>query len=61
MSMLARLLHAGRTAANNPLIAAKRQDTISAAVIVGDFRTGYTYVGRIAMTMEIIQHFVWAD
>jgi hypothetical protein len=44
-----------------PLIAAKRQDTISAAVIVGDFRTGYTYVGRIAMTMEIIQHFVWAD
>ena len=25
-------------------------------MIVGDFRTGYTIVDRIGMTMEIIQH-----
>jgi hypothetical protein len=30
-------------------------------MIVGDFGTGYTIVDRIAMTMEIVQHFVWAD
>jgi HK97 family phage major capsid protein len=27
-------------------------------IIVGDFRTGYTIVDRIAMTMEIVQHLV---
>jgi HK97 family phage major capsid protein len=35
--------------------------TGSEIMIVGDFRTGYTIVDRIAMTMEIVQHFVWAD
>jgi CubicO group peptidase (beta-lactamase class C family) len=35
--------------------------TGSEIMIVGDFGTGYTIVDRIAMTMEIVQHFVWAD
>ena len=30
--------------------------TGSEIMIVGDFRTGYTIVDRIGMTMEIIQH-----
>ena len=42
--------------ASNAPAATATTSTGSEIMIVGDFRTGYTVVDRIGMTMEIIQH-----